>query len=97
VHEELPIFITITDTQIIFISYLWHNNVIKTDRISELYKVMLEMNVPIPLSSLCIISNRYTLFGACSINSSRKDIRHEIITLSSNGPDVINYFKTFLK
>lgn len=93
--DEFPIFITITDTQILFITYLWDVKDVKSDKESEMHKVMLEMNIPIPLSSLSISGNKYVLFGKTAISSSFDDIVHEIVTLSKNAPEVIEYFKEF--
>jgi uncharacterized protein YjfI (DUF2170 family) len=94
-REELSIFISVTDTQILFITYLWDINDIKSDKKSKMHEVMLEMNIPIPLSSLSITGNKYVLFGKTAISSSYEDITYEIITLSNNAPDVIEYFKDY--
>ena len=96
-REEIPVYLTLTDTQILCISYLWSENEIIPDSKSEMIEMMLDMNIPMPLSSFARIGNQYAVFGALSTNSSIEDIAHEIVTLSDNSLEAIDVMSEFLK
>ena len=96
-REEIPVYITLTDTQMLCLSYLWHENEVKPESHEAMVNAMLEMNIPMPLSSFSKIADRYVIFGALSLNSSIEDIAHEIVTLSDNAIDSIEVMSDFLK
>jgi len=96
-REEIPVYLTQTDTQILCISYLWGENEIRPGSKTELVEMMLDMNIPMPLSSFARIGDQYAVFGALSTNSSIEDIAHEIITLSDNSLEAIDVMSEFLK
>ena len=96
-REEIPVYLTLTDTQILCISYLWSESEIKPESKSELIEMMLDMNIPMPLSSFSRIGDQYAVFGALSTNSSIADIAHEIVTLSDNSLEAIEVMSEFLK
>lgn len=96
-REEIPVYLTKTDTQILCISYLWGENEIKPESKSELIEMMLDMNIPMPLSSFARIGDQYAVFGALSTSSSIEDIAHEIVTLSDNSLEAIDVMSEFLK
>ena len=87
--EELPVYLSITDNQILCISYLWNESEVDQTKRAEMLDVMLEMNIPMPLSSFSRIQDQYVIFGALSTNSSLDDISHEIITLCENAVEAI--------
>lgn len=95
-REELPIFISVTDDQILCIAYLWGVDEIKDGKKDEMHTSMLEMNIPMPLSSFSKIGDRYIIFGALSLNSSFEDIIHEIVTLSNNELEIIDDMSEYL-
>ena len=95
-REEIPVYLTLTDTQILCISYLWDDSEIKPAAKNEMMEMMLDMNIPMPLSSFSRIGDRYAVFGALSLNSSIEDIAHEIVTLSDNALDAIDVMSDFL-
>lgn len=96
-REEIPVYLTLTDTQILCISYLWSENEIIPESKSEMIEMMLDMNIPMPLSSFARIGDQYAVFGALSTNSSIEDIAHEIVTLSDNSLEAIDVMSEFLK
>ena len=96
-REEIPVYLTETDTQLLCISYLWGENEIKPETKKEMVEMMLDMNIPMPLSSFSRIGDKYAVFGALSLNSSAEDIAHEIVTLSDNSLDAIEVMSDFLK
>ena len=95
-REELPIFVSVTDDQILGISYLWGTDEVKPDSLHAMHESMLEMNIPMPLSSFAKIGDKYVIFGALSINSSFTDIEHEIAVLSNNSLEIIDDMSDFL-
>jgi uncharacterized protein YjfI (DUF2170 family) len=95
-REELPIFVSVTDDQILCITYLWGSEEVKSDRISEMHESMLEMNIPMPLSSFSKIGDKYVIFGALSINSTFSDIEHELGVLNNNAIEIIDDMSDYL-
>lgn len=95
-REELPIFVSVTDDQILCITYLWGEQEVKADCLAELHVSMLEMNIPMPLSSFSKIGDKYVIFGALSINSSFEDIEHELAVLNNNALEVIDDMSEYL-
>ncbi len=95
-REEIPVYLTLTDTQILCISYLWDESEIKPSAKHEMIEMMLEMSLPMPLSSFSRIGNRYAVFGALSLGSTMEDIAHEIVTLSDNTLEAIEVMSDYL-
>lgn len=95
-REEIPIFISMSDNQILCIAYLWGEEEIKTELKADMMASMLEMNIPMPLSSFAKIEDKYVVFGALSVNSSLDDIELEIVTLSDNSLEVIAEMGSYL-
>ena len=96
-REELPIFLTFADDQILCICYLWSEAEVRPETRTEMMEIMLDMNVPMPLSSFAKIENKYVVFGAMSLNSSIEDVALEIATLSENAIDAISTMNDYLK
>jgi len=96
-REEIPIFISISDNQILCIAYLWGENEVTAELRNNMMEAMLEMNIPMPLSSFAKVEDKYVLNGALSINSRLDDIELEIVTLSDNSLEVINEMSSYLK
>ena len=83
-QDEIPIYITITDTQMLCIAYLFRESEIREDCKAELNERCLQLNVPIPLSAYAKIDDQYALFGALSASSLFENVLKEIVTLSDN-------------
>ncbi|WP_286234978.1 YjfI family protein [Thalassotalea sediminis] len=95
-REELPIFVSVTDDQILCITYLWGEDEVKQDTKSDMHEAMLEMNIPMPLSSFSKVGDKYVIFGALSTSSPFSDIEHELAVLSNNAIEVIDDMSDFL-
>lgn len=95
-REELPIFVSVTDDQILCITYLWGEDEVKPGSLAQMHTSMLEMNIPMPLSSFSKIGDKYVIFGALSMSSSFHDIEHELAVLSNNAIEVIDDMSDFL-
>ena len=94
--DELPSYVSITDTQVLCITWLFAHDEVNEARRSDLMEKMLELNIPIPLSSFAKVDDRYVIFGALSINSSIEDICQELVTLSENAVEAITVLEEFL-
>jgi uncharacterized protein YjfI (DUF2170 family) len=95
--EELPIFMTVTETQVICISYLFTQQEIHSDKESDLNRYLLELNVPMPLSAFALIDNYYVIFGALARSSAFELIAEELISLAKNSTDTLEALEEFIK
>ena len=95
-YEELPCFVSVTDSQILCITYLFTEDEVKTESRTDMLEEMLELIIPMPFSSFSKIGDRYVVFGALSISSSIEDICHEIITLTENAVESIDALEVYL-
>jgi len=96
-REEIPVFVSVTENQVLCISYLWGEDEVKTERRTEMLETMLEFNIPMPLSSFAKIDNKFVIYGALSVKSSMEDIEQELCVLSDNCLEVIDEMIDFLK
>ncbi len=95
--EEFPVYVYVTESQMLCLTYLWTESEVRTDQRSEMLETMLDMNIPIPLSSFAKIGERYVLYGAVRRDSSFESVVTEIVTLSENAVDAISAMEEFLK
>jgi len=95
--EELPIFITVTESQILCISYLFSKQEIYEEKESELNRYLLELNVPMPLSAFATVDDYYVIFGSLSKSSNFESITQELVTLASNATDTLQALEEFIK
>ena len=95
-YEELPAFVSVTDTQILCITYLFTEEEVKPEGRGRMLEEMLELNIPMPLSSFAKLGDRFVVFGALAINSNIEDICHEIITLTENAVEAIDALEEYL-
>ncbi|RZF93304.1 DUF2170 family protein [Pseudoalteromonas sp. CO302Y] len=95
-NDELPIFVTQTEEQLLCISYLFAEDEVQADMRNELNETLLRLNVPIPLSAFAKIDDKYAIFGALSVNSSFDDITHELVTLADNAIDALEAVTIYL-
>lgn len=95
-YEELPAFVSITDSQIMCITNLFLDAEVNPETRGTMLEEMLELNIPIPLSSFGKLDDRFVIFGSMSVHSSIEDICHEIITLTENAVEAIDALKDYL-
>lgn len=96
-REELPIFVTCSDTQILCMCYLWAEGEVKAERRAELLETMLDLNPSIPLSSFGRVGQRYVLFGALARDARVEAVAQDIVALSDNALDALDALSEFLK
>ena len=95
-NDELPIFVTQTQEQLLCISYLFDEDEVKSELRNELNETLLRLNEPIPLRAYAKIDNKYAIFGALSVNSSLDDVTHELVTLADNAIDALEAVTLYL-
>ncbi|MCB1647010.1 MAG: DUF2170 family protein [Pseudomonadales bacterium] len=95
-YEEIPAYLSVTDTQILCITYLFEESGVRQDKRVRMLEEMLELNIPMPLSSFSKIGDRYVIFGALSVSSSIEDICHELILLTENAAEALTALEEFI-
>ena len=96
-RDELPIFLTCSDAQILCMCYLWADEEVLPQRRAELMETLLDLNPSVPLSSFGRIGDRTVLFGALGRDSHVDDVAREIAVLSDNALDALDALSEFLK
>lgn len=96
-REELPIFVTCSDSQVLCMCYLWADDEVRPERRSELLETLLDLNPSVPLSSFGRIGDRYVLFGALARDARVEDIAQDITELSDNALDALDALSEFLQ
>jgi uncharacterized protein YjfI (DUF2170 family) len=96
-REELPIFVTCSDTQLLCMCYLWTDAEVKPARRTELLETLLDLNPSVPLSSFGRVGDRYVLFGALKRDARVEDVAKDIAELSDNALDALDALSEFLK
>lgn len=96
-REELPIYVTCSDSQILCLCYLWKDSEVLAQRRTELLETLLDLNPSVPLSSFGRIGDRYVLFGALALNARAADIAEDIAALSDNALDALEALSEFLQ
>ena len=96
-REELPIFVTSSDTQFICLCYLWTDEDVRPERRAELHEALLDLNPSVPLSSFGRVGSRYVLNGALSRSARAEDVAHEVAVLSDKALDALDALAEFLR
>lgn len=94
--EETPVYITVTDTQILCLAYLFDKQELNPERLSDLHENMLRISVPMPLSGLGKTGDHYVVYGALSPTSGTTEIMQELVTLAENAIDLLQTFEDYL-
>lgn len=95
-REEIPVFVSVTENQVLCISYLWGEDEVNQDRRLAMFETMLELNIPMPLSSFAKIDDKYVIYGALSVQSDMQEIEQELSVLSDNCLEVIDEMVEYL-
>lgn len=95
-REELPVFVSCTEEQILCIAYLFEKDEIKKDAFADMHTAMLQANVSVPLSAFGVIDNRYVMFGALAANAPLADVIHDIEILADNAVDALVSLHAYL-
>lgn len=96
-QDEIPLYITITETQMLCIAYLFKSDEVIESKVDELNEQCLQLNIPMPLSAFAKIDDQYTLFGALDTSSSFENVQKELVTLAENAVDALEALEDYLK
>lgn len=95
-REEFPIYLTQSNSQMICICYLWRDEEVIAEKRLQMLENMLDMNIPMPLSSFGRIGEWYAIFGALDQDSSAASIIKELTVLSDNALDALDAMSEYL-
>ncbi len=95
-REELPIFLTGSEHQILCICYLWDEAQVRPERRTELLETLLDLNPSVPLSDFGRVGERYVLIGALRREAAVQDVAKELAVLSDNALDALDALAEFL-
>ncbi|SFL87757.1 YjfI family protein [Marinobacter zhejiangensis] len=95
--DETPVYLTVTESQILCLVYLFEESEIRTSALPELHESMLRISVPMPLSALGKVENHYVVYGSLSPTSSQTEVMQELVTLADNAIDLLQTFEDFLE
>lgn len=95
-REELPIFITSSDSQVVCMCYLWTDAEVRPERRTSLLETLLDLNPSVPLSSFGRIGERYVLSGALSRDARVEDVAKDVAVLSDNALDALDALSDYL-
>ena len=96
-RQELPIYLTNSDAQILCLCYLWSDDEVLPERRGELLETLLDLNPSVPLSSFGRVGKRFVLFGALARDAKVQDIAHDVAILSDNALDALDALSEFLQ
>lgn len=88
-REELPMFVTQAESQLLCICYLWTEADIRAEQRTAMLEAMLDLNVAIPLSSFGRIGDKYVLHGALACDAGVDDLSEDLLALSDNAVDAL--------
>lgn len=95
-RQELPIYLTSSDSQVLCLCYLWTDAEVKQERRLELLQTLLDLNPSVPLSAFGRVGDHFVLTGALGLESSVQDIATEVAVLSDNALDALSALSEFL-
>ena len=95
--DELPIFVSATDEQLLCITNLFHKDEIKAELVNDLNTMLLQLSVNVPLSAFGIVDDTYILFGAMSISTPVDHIAEELVVQAENALESLDALEEFLK
>lgn len=96
-REELPIFITCSDTQILCMCYLWAEDELDPSRRAEFLETLLDLNPSVPLSSFGRVGDRFVLFGALARDARVESVAQDVAALSDNAIDALDALSEFMQ
>jgi uncharacterized protein len=96
-RQELPLYLTSSDSQILCLCYLWSDDEVLPERRGELLETLLDLNPSVPLSSFGRVGKRFVLFGALARDADVQDIAHDVAVLSDNALDALDALSEFLQ
>lgn len=94
--DELPIFISATDEQLLCVTNLFEVAEVLPNMTDELNAMLLRLSVNVPLSSFGMIDDTYILFGAMPVSTPVEHIAHEVVVQAENALECLEALEEFL-
>lgn len=94
--EEFAILATASESQYLFNVALFDDSQVVAGQEATLNKMMLELNMAMPLSSFALTGKIYSIFGAMSTDSNAAQIQEEVVVLSENIMDALEVCQNYL-
>lgn len=95
--EEFPVYLSITDSQILSVTPLFDKSEIDASKIEALHDDMLSINPMLPLSSIGKQADSYILFGAMALETVFENIVHELELQGENTLQVLETLTPYFK
>lgn len=95
--DEIPVYLTVTETQTLCLAYLFDEGELRQDRLPELLDSMLRLSIPMPLSAIGKIEHQYVVHGALAPTATYQEIAQEIAAVADNTADLLDTFEEFLQ
>jgi len=96
-RDGLPLFLSISGVQLISIAHLFREEDVIDEKRESMWQRMLELNIPMPLSSYGKMGDIYVVFGAMAVDSSIEEMILELQTLNDNALEAFEAMREFLK
>ncbi|MBI1275917.1 DUF2170 family protein [bacterium] len=95
-RDSLPMYVAASASQLLSIVHLFRDQDVILSKRHEMWERMLELSIPMPLSSYGKMGDVYVVFGAMSLDSSIEDILLELKTLNDNALEALHAMESFL-
>lgn len=95
-RDELPVFVTGSESQILCMCFLWNEGEIKPEARTQMLETMLELNPSIPLSSFGKVGERYVMFGALGRYAGISEVAADVAAVSDNALDALGAMSDYL-
>lgn len=95
-RDSLPMYVAASASQLLSIVHLFRDHDVILAKRHEMWERMLELSIPMPLSSYGKMGDVYVVFGAMSLDSSIEDVLLELKTLNDNALEAFHAMESFL-
>jgi uncharacterized protein YjfI (DUF2170 family) len=96
-EDALPIYLSVADRQILCVAHLFRSQDVAQGMEAPLHTKMLEMNIPMPLSSFGKIGDLYVVFGAVAPDVSLEGLVLELRMLHHNALQAWHSLEQYLR
>lgn len=96
-QAELPVFVTVSPSQVLCICYLWTEEEIKPEHRAEMLEAMMDLNISIPLSNFGRIGLHYVIYGSLAHDAAAEDIAVVVAMVADNAIEALDVFTEYLK
>lgn len=95
--DSLPIFMAVSGPQLVVVVQLFTAENVKADQRAAMHERMLELNIPMPLSSYGKMGEVYVAFGALALDATIDEVLLELRMLHANASEAVKAVEMFLR